>query len=155
MKGQGFPIYIPIMGIGLSRAWLSHEQALQKLISVLKLESHKIHGSVNIVVFKNDKDKVSIWIWLKYIIEGVLKKAYRKGNYTAFYVDEPFEEGNLGANSTRDFVYYNMLRMWKAQDGSFSFIDSHDKTYNVRDGSDWEKPLKPRFFNPLLIPLWL
>jgi hypothetical protein len=25
-----------------------------------------------------------------------------------------------------------------------SIQDSHDKTYNVRDGSDWEKTLKPR-----------
>ena len=26
----------------------------------------------------------------------------------------------------------------------FPFNDSHNKTYNVRDGSDWEKTLKPR-----------
>ena len=56
----------------------------------------------------------------------------------------PFDEGNLGANSTPDFVYYNILRAWKAKDSSFPFIDSHGKTYNVRDGSDWEETLKPR-----------
>ena len=70
--------------------------------------------------------------------------AYRNANYTAFYVSEPFSESNLGAASTRDFVTYNMLRAWKGADTSFPFIDAHDKTYNVRDGSDWEMTLKPR-----------
>ena len=37
-----------------------------------------------------------------------------------------------------------MLRAWKGADTSFPFIDSHNKNYNVRDGSDWEKTLKPR-----------
>ena len=69
---------------------------------------------------------------------------YRNGNYTAFYVDEPFSESNLKAAATRDFVYYNMLKMWKANDSTFPFNNSHDKTYNVRDNSDWESTLKPR-----------
>lgn len=70
--------------------------------------------------------------------------AYRNGNYSAFYVAEPFNEGNLGANATKDFVYYNLLRAWKGDDSSFPFVDAHEKNYNVRDGSDWEKTLKPR-----------
>ena len=70
--------------------------------------------------------------------------AYRNGNYSAFYVDEPFSEGNLGAHATRDFCYYNLLRAWEASDSSFPFVDSHDKNYNVRDDSDWEGTLKPR-----------
>ena len=70
--------------------------------------------------------------------------AYRNGNYSAFYVKEPFSVSNLGANAAKDFVYYNLLRAWKGADSSFPFIDSHDKNYNVRDGSDWEKTLKPR-----------
>ena len=70
--------------------------------------------------------------------------SYRNGNYCAFYVAEPFSESGLGANATKDFVYYNTLRMWKGADSVFPFIDSHDKNYNVRDGSDWEKTLKPR-----------
>lgn len=68
----------------------------------------------------------------------------RNGNYCAFYVAEPFSESGLGANATKDFVYYNMIRAWKGKDSSFPFIDSHDKNYNVRDGSDWETTLKPR-----------
>lgn len=70
--------------------------------------------------------------------------AYRNGNYAAFYVAEPFNTSALGAHATKDFVYYNMLRAWKGADPSFPFNDSHDKTYNVRDGSDWETTLKPR-----------
>jgi hypothetical protein len=70
--------------------------------------------------------------------------AYRNGNYSAFYVAEPFSETNLGAHAQNDFVSYNLLRAWKGKEPSFPFIDSHDKTYNVRDGSDWEKTLKPR-----------
>ncbi len=75
--------------------------------------------------------------------------SYRNGNYSAFYVKEPFSESNLGANATRDFVYYNDLRMWKGQDSNFPFIDSHNKNYNVRDNSDWEKTLKPRLHERL------
>ena len=70
--------------------------------------------------------------------------AYRNGNYSAFYVAEPFSESGLGANATKDFVYYNMIRAWKGKDSSFPFIDSHDTTYNVRDNSNWEQTLKPR-----------
>ncbi|EWC39946.1 TIR domain-containing protein, partial [Stutzerimonas stutzeri] len=70
--------------------------------------------------------------------------AYRNGNYTAFYVAEPFHPSSLGANATKDFQYYNTLRMWKGADATFPFVDSHDKTYSVRDGSDWEYTLKPR-----------
>jgi hypothetical protein len=70
--------------------------------------------------------------------------AYRNGNYTAFYVAEPFNSSALGAHATKDFCYYNLLRTWKGANASFPFNDSHDKTYSVRDGSDWEGTLKPR-----------
>ncbi|MBQ0089660.1 MAG: TIR domain-containing protein [Prevotellaceae bacterium] len=74
---------------------------------------------------------------------------YRTGNYVAFYVAEPFFETNLGACAAKDFCYYNMLKAWKAADSSFPFVNSHDKTYSVRDGSDWEKTLKPRLHQRL------
>jgi len=70
--------------------------------------------------------------------------AYKNGNYCAFYVAEPFSECNLDAFATKDFCHYNLLKAWKAKDSTINFIDSHDKTYNVRDGSDWESTLKPR-----------
>ena len=74
---------------------------------------------------------------------------YRNGNYCAFYVAEPFNESNLGACATKDFCYYQMLKAWKGADSSFPFVNSHDKTYDVRDGSDWEKTLKPRLHQRL------
>lgn len=70
--------------------------------------------------------------------------ANRTGTYSAFYVDTPFNPSALGAHATEDFRYYNLLNAWKASDSSFPFVDSHNKTYNVRDGSDWETTLKPR-----------
>ncbi|MGD1448263.1 TIR domain-containing protein [Vibrio harveyi] len=70
--------------------------------------------------------------------------AYRNGNYSAFYVAEPFNSSSLGAHATEDFCYYNLLRAWKGKDPSFPFNDSHDKTYNVRDDSDWYLTLRPR-----------
>lgn len=75
--------------------------------------------------------------------------SYRNGNYAAFYVATPFKETNLGANCAHDFCYYRTIRMWKGQDSTFPFNDSHDKNYNVRDGSDWEKTLKPRLHERL------
>jgi hypothetical protein len=75
--------------------------------------------------------------------------ANRIGNYCAFYVSEPFSESNLGAFVTKDFLTYSQLRAWKSKDSSFPFVDSHLKNYNVRDGSDWEKTLKPRLHDRL------
>ncbi len=70
--------------------------------------------------------------------------SYKNGNYCAFYVASPFSESSLAAHATKDFVYYSMLKAWKGADSTFPFNNSHDKTYNVRDGSDWESTLKPR-----------
>lgn len=70
--------------------------------------------------------------------------AYRNGNYAAFYVAEPFDERGLGAYAAHDFCHYQLLRAWASRDWLFPFNDSHEKTYNVRDGSSWELTLKPR-----------
>lgn len=75
---------------------------------------------------------------------------YRNGNYSAFYVSEPFYESTLGARQARDFCYYSLLGAWKEKDPGFPFIDSHNKTYSVRDGSDWEGTLKPRLHKRLM-----
>lgn len=77
-------------------------------------------------------------------MERIMENKNRNGNYTAFYVNEPFNPSTLGAHATKDFQYYNLLRAWKGDDQSFPFNNSHEKTYNVRDGSDWESTLKPR-----------
>ena len=66
--------------------------------------------------------------------------AYRDYNYSAFYVAEPFSETSLGAYATKDFVYYNVLKAWKAKDNQFPFKDAHNTTYNVRDDdNDFDK----------------
>lgn len=70
-------------------------------------------------------------------------------NYSAFYVSEPFNESYLGANASKDFCYYNLLKAWKGADNSFPFNNAHDTTYNVRDNSDWESTLKPRLHTRL------
>lgn len=69
--------------------------------------------------------------------------SYRNGTYTAFYVDEPFIDGSSSVTEF-DFCYFNLLKAWKSKDESFPFIDSHQKTYQVRDGSDFETTLVPR-----------
>ena len=74
--------------------------------------------------------------------------ANRTANYTAFYVAEPFDESNLGAYATPDFIYYNQLRAWKEKDSAFPFVDAHKKTYSVRDGSEWDT-LKQRLHDRL------
>lgn len=74
--------------------------------------------------------------------------ANRTANYAAFYVKTPFNESNLGANATPDFLYYNQLCAWKSADKSFPFVDAHAKTYNVRDDSSWET-LKKRLHERL------
>ena len=38
---------------------------------------------------------------------------YRNGNYSAFYVSEPFDEYSLGARQAHDFCYYSLLGAWK------------------------------------------
>lgn len=58
--GQGMPLYIPLMGTGLSRAGLSHEESLSVISNLLKLNSDQIHGEVNIVVYNKDMELVSI-----------------------------------------------------------------------------------------------
>lgn len=58
--GQGFKMYLPLMGTNLSRVGLSHRDALNKITTLFKLYNDQIHGEINIIVFDKDKDKVSI-----------------------------------------------------------------------------------------------
>jgi len=69
--------------------------------------------------------------------------SYRNGTYVAFYVDEPFCDGKSPVTAF-DFCYYNLLKAWKETDPNFDFIDSHEKTYQVRDDSDFNSTLVPR-----------
>lgn len=58
---QGFEIYVPLMGTNLSRVGLSHYESLKIIKSLFLLYSDSIKGTVNIVIYNKDKDKVSIW----------------------------------------------------------------------------------------------
>lgn len=75
--------------------------------------------------------------------------SYRNGNYTAFYVSEIYPDNSSLPEEKFDFCYYRLFQQWKDEDSTFPFIDSHDKTYNVRDTSDWETTLKPRIHQRL------
>lgn len=59
--GQGYELYLPLLGSGLSRANLSHEESLQTIEAVLQLHNEKIHGEINVVIYHKDKTKVSIF----------------------------------------------------------------------------------------------
>lgn len=68
---------------------------------------------------------------------------YRNAHYSAFYVHEDFISSGLCC-VTYDMFGYTMLQDWKKQDPQFPFIDAHDKTYSVLDGSKFEETLAPR-----------
>jgi len=60
-NGQGYQIYIPLFGTGRSRADLNHQQAFKIIKNAVLTNEKSIHGIINIVVYKKDKDKVSIF----------------------------------------------------------------------------------------------
>lgn len=60
-KGQADPLYIPLMGTGNSRAYLSHKQSLLIIKNSILMNDKSIIGDLNIVVYKSDRDKVSIF----------------------------------------------------------------------------------------------
>lgn len=58
---QGYDLYIPLMGTGFSRVSLSNKESLQKIKACIEICKKKIHGAVNIVIYKEDMDKVTIF----------------------------------------------------------------------------------------------
>lgn len=60
-KGQGYPLFMPLIGTGSSRANISHKQSLRIIKSCILTAEEKINGSMNIVVYNGDRDKVSIF----------------------------------------------------------------------------------------------
>lgn len=57
---QGHRLVIPLMGTNLSRAGLSHNDSLRVITSLFQLYGDKIHGEVDVVIYKGDKDKVTL-----------------------------------------------------------------------------------------------
>lgn len=60
-SGQGDILYIPLIGTGRSRVEMNHEESYRLLKATILTNEKKIHGTVIIVVYKNDKDKISIF----------------------------------------------------------------------------------------------
>lgn len=58
--GQGHSMEIPLMGTNLSRAGLSHDDSLRAITSLFQLYGDKIHGEIDVVIYKGDKDKVTL-----------------------------------------------------------------------------------------------
>lgn len=59
--GQGFEMFVPLVGTGMSRVNIQHQEALQKIKATFELHRSKIKGTVNIVIYNKDSDKVSIF----------------------------------------------------------------------------------------------
>ena len=60
VRSQGYPVILPLMGTGLSRANISHKEALNYMVSALRMNLDIINCDFHIVVLKDMKDKVSI-----------------------------------------------------------------------------------------------
>ena len=60
-KAQGSPVYIPLLGTGMSGAGLEMEESLQIISDLLKLKRHKLRGPFNIVVYHKQRHQVSIF----------------------------------------------------------------------------------------------
>ena len=58
--GQGYELYIPLLGTGRSRTDISPEEALQIIVSTFKIYKSAVQGNVNIIVYKKQRDKVSL-----------------------------------------------------------------------------------------------
>ncbi len=60
-SGQGYEMFVPLMGTGRSRAELTHCDSLQIMKSIFLLYNERIHGKINITIYPKDRDKVSIF----------------------------------------------------------------------------------------------
>lgn len=60
-QSQGDECYIPLVGTGLSRTSLSHKESLHTILSTIDLYREKLVGTVNVVIYKGGKSKVSIF----------------------------------------------------------------------------------------------
>lgn len=58
--GQGHELVIPLMGTNLSRAGLTHNDSLRIIASMFQMYGDRVHGNVSIIIYKGDKDKVTI-----------------------------------------------------------------------------------------------
>ncbi|MCM1245146.1 MAG: DUF6430 domain-containing protein [Roseburia sp.] len=60
-KGQGYDLYLPLIGTGMSGAGLSPSDSLRLLKALLELNLDIVRGKVNIVISQEQKGEVSIF----------------------------------------------------------------------------------------------
>lgn len=60
-KGQGYDLYVPLMGTKLSGLNLSHKEALEMITSALIFYNDMLRGRVNVVIYPGDRDEVTIF----------------------------------------------------------------------------------------------
>lgn len=58
--GQGYDLYIPLLGTGRSRTDISPQEALQIMVSYFRIYKERIYGNVNIVIYKKQRNIVSL-----------------------------------------------------------------------------------------------
>ena len=57
---QGYDVYLPVMGAGLSRTDIDDQTALEIMKSHFMLNKEKLHNQINIIVYNKNRDKVSL-----------------------------------------------------------------------------------------------
>ena len=60
--GQGYEMFVPLMGTGMSRTGISAQDSLKILSSVFDIHSDRLRGDVTIVVYEKDRDKIALAI---------------------------------------------------------------------------------------------
>lgn len=59
-RSQGYPVIMPLIGSNLARTNIFQEDILKYLIQALKINRDKISADIHIVIWKGDKDNISI-----------------------------------------------------------------------------------------------
>ena len=59
-RSQGYPVIMPLIGSNLARTNISQKDILKYLIQALKINRDKISADIHIVIWKGDKDNISI-----------------------------------------------------------------------------------------------
>lgn len=60
IHGQGSDLYIPLVGTGLSRLRLTHEDSVDMITSVCKLKQESIHYNIHIVIRNTERDHITL-----------------------------------------------------------------------------------------------
>ena len=59
-KGQGYDVFIPLIGTGLSRAYLSDQESYTIIKNTLLNNKDKLQGKINIVILPEVIDEIQI-----------------------------------------------------------------------------------------------